>query len=841
MKVSTGKVVAAARGRLWMTLLPMMACFAVAVAVLGANPFAHQTVGPFDLLASQGAWIDDVPPVPVRNMERSDVLDWLLPSWLHAREVLRAGSLPIWDPVPKGGQRGMQNLVYSELTPAFAIFAASPSPPLGFYLATLFNLTVLGWGGFFWLRRRLSSLPALLGGLALMLCGFHAAWLYWPHTMTSMWIAWLLWAVDCWWENPRYKQFLGMVVFSALLILGGFPFVSLLGFGAVVLYLLCLMFKDSRSRWQMRIAGFVLALVASAGLCAVPLLSFARWLSDQDISLRHGGSPLQLFGDLHYLLPHFARSEPHVESTMYVGVVVLLAGITGWLIVIVRRLRVPVMGLFPLLLGLIGLTLVFEIIPDGYLAWVPGLSNNAWSRAIILLDMSLAAAAAYALDEWRRRVNSRALFVGAMLVLTGCQVLDTGSLFRQFNGPIADSYFYPRDKLITYVQDHIGPFQSVVADNNFLVSGTLGAYGIHEWLAHGFNSPFMVANLAQLADHPFTTPTATAIEAEGFHLASPMMAALGIRYAMGDSGLSYDSLTPVFQGDASALPPNQPIPPLPDHSVTQKFSLDHDYRLVVVTVRLATYGESGLKGQVALQLYRDNFPAPLARVALDASSIRDNMMASFQLPVPLDLAPGKYSFTLNYSDGGQNKLTAWYKPADATNCSLVIDGNAMPGCLDMQLSRLRSSIGPFVTIASNHGIQLLENTEVPSGPYFVERLDQWPDRGSSSSVVVRNLKSHDFDLEYSGTRAGYVVVPMNIVRGWRVTLDGRVVQPANYLGGLPAVKVNAGASIKFRYMPYSIQYGKWISLLTLLILLLAASIVTWRGRSSRASAEPGPG
>jgi hypothetical protein len=356
-------------------------------------------------------------------------------------------------------------------------------------------------------------------------------------------------------------------------------------------------------------------------------------------------------------------------------------------------------------------------------------------------------------------------------------------------------------------------------------------------LAHGFNSPFMVADLAQLADNPFTTPTATAIEAEGFHLASPMMGALGIRYALGDSGLSYDSLTPVFPRSAGAPPPNQPIPPLPDHSLTQKFSLDHDFRLVEVAIRLATYGKSGLKGQVALQLYRDGSPAPLTRVSLEASSIRDNMMASFQLPAPLDLAPGKYSFTLNYSDGGQDKLTAWFKPGDATNCSLVIDGNAMPGCLDMQLSRMRPNVGPFVPVASSHGIQLLENTEVPMGPYFVQKLDQWPDRGSSSNVIVRNLKSHEFDLEYRGAQAGYVVVPMNMVRGWQVTLDGRVVQPANYLGGLPAVKVNAGASIKFRYMPYSIQYGKWISLLTALILLLAAPIVTWFGRASRASAE----
>jgi hypothetical protein len=759
---------------------------------------------------------------------RSDILDALLPRWVYARAELRAGSLPIWDPIPQGGEPGIQNLTNAELTPAFAIFAASPSAALGFYLATLFNLTVIGWGGLFWLRRRLSVLPALLGALAIMLCGFHAAWLYWPHTMTSMWIAWLLWAVDCWWERPRYRQFLAIVAFSALLLVGGFPFVSLLGYGAATLYLVCLWLKDSRAGWPVRLGGFALAVVASAGLCAVPILAFVHWLSGKNISYRTGGSPFRLFGDLRLLLPHFAKTAPHVESTMYVGIVVLLAAAVGWLLAIVRRLRVRVMGLYALLLGLVGFTLVFEIIPARYLDWVPGLADNWWSRAILLLDMSFAAAAAYALDEWRRHLRSRVPFVAGMVLLTALQLIDTGGLFRQFNGPVDDVYVYPRDKLISYVHDHIGPFQSVVADNNFLVSGTLGAYGIHEWLAHAFKSPWLATDLSKLASDPFTTPTATLIEAEQFHLVSPMMGALGVRYALGDSGLAYGSLSADFANTAKALPANQPIAPLNDHAVRQSFVLGNNYHLLGIGVRLATYGKSDLKGQVALQLYRDNRLVPLARVSMTASSITDNAMASFKLPQPLDLAPGNYSFTLDYSDAGHDKLTAWYTPASGSNCSLQIDGKPVAGCLDMQWFSERADMGPFVPIASSHGIHLLENTNVPAGPYFVARLDQWPDHESAAQVAVKNLKSHEFSLEYSGTRPGYVVVPMNMPRGWQVKLDGRSVAAVNYLGGLPAVKVAGAASIKFRYMPYSVMYGKWLALLTALMLLLAGVLPTLR-------------
>jgi hypothetical protein len=581
--------------------------------------------------------------------------------------------------------------------------------------------------------------------------------------------------------------------------------------------------------------GFALALIASAGLCAVPLLSFAGWLAGADTSARAGGSPLRLPADLHYLLPYFAKTAPHVESTMYVGMVALLAGCLGWLLVLIRRLRVSVLGLYSLLLGLVALILVFQIVPPIWLSWVPGLSNNSWSRAILILDIALAAAAAYSLDELRTRLRIRAVFVTLMGVLIACQVVDTARLFRQFNGPVDDHYFYPRDALITHVQEHIGPFQSVVADNNFLVSGTLGAYGIHEWLAHGFNNPSLVDGLGKLATDPFTTPTATSIEAEGFRLNSPMMGALGIRYALGDSGLAYSNLTPSFREPSQVLPPNRPIPALPDNAVVQKFSLDESYRLVAIGIRLATYGKSGLKGEVTLRLYKDDSSVPLARVPMMASSITDNMMASFQLATPLDLAPGQYRFALDYTGAGQDKLTAWYTPTAGTHCSLVINGAPTAGCLDMQLSSMRADAGPFVPVASNHGIHLLENTDVPSGPYFVERLDEWPHRESSSDVLIRDHKSHEFDLEYRGGRAGYVVVPMNLLRGWQVKLDGRIIDPGRYLGGLPAVKVSGVASIKFRYMPYSIQYGKWISLLTLLVLLFAASLPFWPRSSSTLS------
>ena len=190
--------------------------------------------------------------------------------------------------------------------------ALSPNAALGFYLATLFNLTMAGWGAHLWLRRLAALLPAAFGAVTIMLCGFHAAWLYWPHTLTSIWICWLLWTIDRWWQTPSYGRFVPLVVVSALLLLGGFPFVTLLGAGAAALYLLCLWIADAQPRALMCIGGFGLAWIVAMMLCAIPLISFLSWFAGLDVSYRIGGSQLHLPNDARFLLRHFAKLTPRV-------------------------------------------------------------------------------------------------------------------------------------------------------------------------------------------------------------------------------------------------------------------------------------------------------------------------------------------------------------------------------------------------------------------------------------------------------------------------------------------------------------------------------------------------
>jgi hypothetical protein len=90
------------------TTMSLVAIVIIALAVIGANPFSDQTVGPFDLLVSKQGWGAKVQPSDVRHFEGTDVLDALLPHWIYARKEIRDGRIPLWNPQAGGGEPGIQ-------------------------------------------------------------------------------------------------------------------------------------------------------------------------------------------------------------------------------------------------------------------------------------------------------------------------------------------------------------------------------------------------------------------------------------------------------------------------------------------------------------------------------------------------------------------------------------------------------------------------------------------------------------------------------------------------------------------------------------------------------------
>lgn len=808
----------------------------IAVAAMGVNPFRGQTITPFDLLVSQQGWHAVDPGVKVRNFDRSDVLDSLLPIWIEARKQVRTGHLPYWDPQTAGGGPAFPNLVNGVLTPDFAIFALTPSPVLGFYLLTLFNLVLAGLGIHLFLRRKLGRLAAFAGGVSFALCGFITAWLYWPHVRTIMWLPWLLLAVDACMCRPRMRSSLAVAVATALLVMGGFPFVGMLALevgGAYMLIAAAFGWRQGASPWR-RVGWYAAGSVLGFVLCALPLLVFVGWLDHFSIAYRPSGSFLHL-RDARLLLGPWAYPERYIEAVMYTGSA--FAGLAACALVgvLVAWRRNTAYSVFAATVLVASAGLVFSVWPVWLVVKLPGMAHNQWGRAIGLLDTGLVLMAALALDvawktvrTWRWRWVAQAVLV---VVVVG-QIIDVGTFFRSFNGPVPTRFYYPRTPAIAYMQRHTGPFDYVVADESYLISGTLGAYGLREWFAHAFRTPALQTALLAMAEHPFSTATASRLDAAQIRLNAPAMATYNVRFVALAAGSSPYALAPPRPANAQSFP----LPAMPVHHWAQHFALTRSQRLTGVAVRLATYQQTGLHGMLRLQVVAAG-GGVVADASLDARRVADNQWAAFHFAAPVALAAGSYAFTITYlpADGDARAITAWAvrnaKPAQP----LLVDGHPAGGTLEYKLVREPPADAAFTRVFSDSSVAIYANRHSPDGPYFVSALRDVPDAASGRDVSVVSYRPDHFALRYDGHAAGFVVVPMAMARGWRVTLDGKVDGHLMLRAGvMPAIAVDGPATIVFRYRPPVLRWlYPWLAVL--IVCLVAMGIADrWyaRGRPS---------
>lgn len=814
-----------------------LAFVSLAIAALGVNPFDHQTVTPFDLLITQSGWEQVDPHVSLRDGERSDVLDARLPQWTNARLQIRSGHLPLWNDKAAGGDVAFFNLSAGMFTPAFWLFALSPDPADGFYLGILFNLAVAGAGMYFFLRRRLGLVAALVGGATFELCGFHTAWLYWPHVLTSVWAPWLLLAVDRCAERPGMRSSVAVALFTAMVVLGGFPFVGMLVLAAGGLYILLLTIGGrGRSNWAApQLAWYAAGSCLGFLFCALPLLGFIHWVSRFQLGYRHGGGLLGL-NDWRLLFPHWAYATRRVEFTMYAGwIMALLAvmAVLGVALSIVTRRRIAPLPLFGASLLLIAAGLVFGFWPYWLVSKLPGFDSNIWTRAISILDLAIAILGACALDWlWHRDPPSphiRWLAKCVLLLMAATQVWDISTFFHSYNGAVDKRFYYPRTPAITYMQDHGGPFDYVVADKSYLISGTLGAYGLREWFAHAFRSPALDRALRRMSKDPFSSATSSRLEGHSIKLASPAMTEFNVRYVVMDSTIDPRSV--------SVLPPrgtrHQPLPPQPTvTSWTQAFSLDQAAQIRGISFRTATYRESGLGGQLRLSLL-DNNGAVLAQAQVLANVAKDNAFVDFYFDKPVQLPRGDYRFRVHYRPEGETrKLTAWKFVAGSMKPQLSVDGKSVDGSMEYVLHGEGPRHQPFVPVFSGDGETVYENRDSPRGPYMLTDIDDEPNSSSGDAVDVVSYRPDRFVLKYQGDSPGYLVVPMMMADGWHVTVDGRPAHVNLKAGFMPAIRLTKEASVTFQYRSRELAL-LWPWLISVALFLLG---MYWAGH--RASLRP---
>src|SRR5690606_2446072 len=238
-----------------------------------------------------------------------------------------------------------------------------------------------------------------------------------------------------------------------------------------------------------------------------------------------------------------------------------------------------------------------------------------------VLGISLIVLGSLAIDRaWvaaRSRPNRRLLCAGLALVVA-VQMVEITSFFGRYNGPVSAAYFYPDTPATDYLREHAGPFDFVVADDSFHITGALAAYGLREWFGHQFRTPALQGALLDMVPRHFSSHTSSRFKAGDIRADSRLMATMNVRY------LAVDSTDPEAVGPGATRPTaHRPLPPLPAHRWEQRFTLEEPMLLGGISARLATYRRSDLEGSVQLVLTGDDGSA-LAEASIDARYLVDN-------------------------------------------------------------------------------------------------------------------------------------------------------------------------------------------------------------------------
>jgi hypothetical protein len=799
--------------------------------VLGANPFIGETVAPVALYKEYAGWAQHEFDSPRTHPERSDVLDAFLPQWLTLKRALRAGENGFWNPLPGVGRVGIPDLTRGALTPSFLLFAVIEADWLAYYFSGLVKLVLASLGTYLLLLRFVSKLPAFFGGITYALCGFNAAWFYWPQVTTAAWIPWLLWATNEWFQTRQQKWIPIISLTTGLLLIGGFPAVSVYGLYASALMVPFLV----ATTWTTQRAALVYclswagAIMAGILIVSIPLLATLEMLSFTDLNHREGGSPYRLLRDLVFLISPYVDGEPRVEKTLYTGVVALafaLLAVIGLRDVTKRSVHAFFL-LYTISLLLLSLAIVFVALPQDWLRAIPAVGTSPWSRFSVLVGLAIAILAAlgfHFLLQFAKNFKSikvRYYLIGLLISISAYQLIDQIFIFRTFNTIAKSDDFIPPTPNLNFVTKNLEGMQSIVADSSYLIGGALGSYGFAEWFAHDFKTVEEKSILTELVSHPFVSPTAAMFSSEFIRYDSELYSKLGIRYVL--SGLSQKQAL-----RAQSLGSHTPLPPLSKNRLSQLIKFDVPLQIDAIGFVFATYGKPHASSDVKLEVINSEGHI-IASSIVPAKVVKDNANIIFHFRDSIYFNPGTYEIKILLDDNAnEDSVTVWFvdKP-DNNGDKVSINGDAIDGAMVYSLyKRKLASDGWTIKNIQGEQVSIYENQRVPKGPYFIENLDpevNW----SEENLIFERLTSDFIRINFEAAVEGYVVIPIRFYPGWRASVNGESVPPSRYLGVMPAIPVQPGKPllIEYKFDPIWYRKGQWMTAMGAFLIILIYMLI----------------
>jgi hypothetical protein len=806
---------------------------------------AGETIAPFDLLVQFQGWKNTGIKSPRKHFKHSDVLDAKLPAWRYARERLRQGELPLWNPHVLGGNPLLLLVTRSIMTPAFAAYAFYDNEAVGLYASALVNLLVISFGSYL-LFFSLSGnrLAALLGAVAFSYSGFNASWFLWHHVNTSIWIPWMLFFAVRIAQTGDAKHVPMLAVASTLMILGGFPTVAVYGYIALLLLFISwsLFSRNSYRLVITRGALGVVGLLLSLMMAMLFIYCLDESLGLLDLSYRRGGSAFRRAEDLLRFVQPFRDGKLTLGRTGYVGLIPLILFIPAlWF---TWRRRIDWKYVWGLSLVLLIAPLAFAWIPMDYIRQIPLIGTSMISRLILIIGLGFSLLSVLVLSAAYQRFgkNTPGWAAVVLLLLLAVQVVDQRRVFQTLVGHVKAETIYPRTATIDYARDNIEPLQNVIADRGYIFPGTVSAYGLSEWFAHGFHTRAEKRLLERVVDWPFLTPTAAGFLCSQVNFGkAELLAYLGARYVLCSRGTKPGSLLkqkPVFdtvdarQGESGGLSlmRDRVVQHIELH---QQVSID-ELELALVTVDVENTPGVRLKLWVGSKPLTESAPCALQREAEGAY-----LRCGF--PSQVMLEKGRYELEIIVEEENPSaSLVALVYPTNSPLLRLQV-GNTQSGRVLGLRGYRRGNVYAYEAVLNGNndsytvhklepGVVLVENRLVNGSAYFVSSLSRMP-AAQYDQLTLRDYSDTKMQFEYLGNQPGWVVIPVRMYPGWIFLVNGKPVEPTRFKEVMPAVPVSGNGRIDFIYSPTHYTVPAVVSilgiLLSLVFLFKAQSINRW--------------
>jgi len=441
-------------------LLSAAALLAVPIAfVLRDALFGGGLMVPSGFLYTVLPWSTDAPAnIAALNPELSDVPLQMHPWTLFARDAIRSGSLPTWNPLVLSGTPFYSNA-------QAALFGPFNLPvwllPLGAGLAlsAFLKLWIAGIGAYLFARQlRCSFWPGVVAGVAFSLCAFNVLWLsHGVHVAVAVLLPWALLLAERILIGGRPRAILGLALVVLAAALGGHPGTLTHLLGALALYapIRGLLIEDLSLATRIKriacvaggialglgLGGFFLipvGLASSGTVGALERLGGSFTLPDFSLTTiafpDWWGRPTSVATDGLSHFPPLVKGGLFQERTLYAGsvtaVLALIALFTsgGW------RRKAPLV-----VLACIGLAVAFGV-PGihSLVTSLPGFDRARDARMTLWFQLSLTLLAAFGLQALiDARVSARRIWAAAFVVVA---VAVAGLLvIRPDGGTFADS------------------------------------------------------------------------------------------------------------------------------------------------------------------------------------------------------------------------------------------------------------------------------------------------------------------------------------------------------------------------------------------------------------------